>query len=265
MPDSDTGSEPVALPPDYVDLLKKQRELAMPASRIASYDEFAKWLFTIATIVGTLGAAFSSAALKNLQGYGSVLFFAAIAATGASLALAVILRTIEPRDANWQNLEDMLEKTADALKVKRRLAWSAGGLFAIAIVLAGISPLASNNQTKAKAVVGQGISYSYGKDGLHVTAVLARPALAIGEVRVSAIMPNGELLVAAQRAAADEQGAIHLDVNSVAIPSASTALKITLVCGANDDGCGQGILVPLRSANGTLPSAANGKGRASAK
>jgi hypothetical protein len=124
------------------------------------------------------------------------------------------------------------------------------------------APLASGGEGKATPVIGQDISYSYGKDGLHVMAVLARPARTIGEVRVSAIMPNGELLVAAQRAAADEQGAIHLDVSSVAIPPASTALKITLPFGAKDDGRTQEFLLSLRPANGTLSPAAKAKGRA---
>ncbi len=112
MCNGNTEPKPASVPisDDYVELLKKQRELALPSNRIASYDDFAKWLFTTATVVGTLGAAFSNAAFKNLQGSASVLFFAAVAATGVSLALAVIERTIEPKDANFQDLNDMLQK-----------------------------------------------------------------------------------------------------------------------------------------------------------
>ena len=101
---------PVPISPDKVELLKKYRELVMPAARLASYDDFAKWLFTIAATIGTLGAAFSNAALKSLGGTGAFIFFLGIVATGISLALAVVQRTIDITEPNWQSLEDMLKK-----------------------------------------------------------------------------------------------------------------------------------------------------------
>ncbi len=126
--------------------------------------------------------------------------------------------------------------------------------------MAGLSPLASRDQGKDKPVTEPNLSYSYGKDGIHITAVLVRPALTYGEVRVSAIMPNDELLIAAQRVSADQQGTIHLDVNSIAIPTASTALKITLTCDSKDGGKKQELLLSLHPPNGTLFPAAGRDG-----
>ncbi|MGD0586748.1 MAG: hypothetical protein ABSA86_13425 [Oryzomonas sp.] len=237
---------------DYIELLKSQRELALPTSRIASCDEFAKWLFTVTTVVGTLGAAFSNAAFKNLQGSGSILFFAAVAMTGVSLALAIILRTVEPKKANWQSLDDMQQKATDALIIKQWLALAAGVCFAVAIVLAGISPLASRDQTKDKPAIERNLSYSYGKDGLRITVVLPRPAQTTGEIRVFAITPIDEMLIAAQRAAADQQGALHLDVSTTSIPPTSTAFKITLICDLKDSHNPQEILLPLHASEGKL-------------
>jgi len=101
---------PYPIPPDDVELLKKYRDIVMPAARLAGYDDFAKWLFTIAAVIGTLGAAFSNAALKGLGGAGVTVFFLAIVATAISLALAVIQRSVDIPKLNWHDLDDMLKK-----------------------------------------------------------------------------------------------------------------------------------------------------------
>src|SRR6185437_13996030 len=111
------ATPPVPLPPDDVELLKKYRDIVMPAARLAGYDDFAKWLFTITAVIGTLGAAFSNSALKGLNGYGVTCFFLAVIATGLSLALAVIQRSIDIPKLNWHSLEDMLQKTERALRI----------------------------------------------------------------------------------------------------------------------------------------------------
>lgn len=242
-------NEPRPLSDDEVDLLKKQRELALPAARIAAYDEFAKWLFTIITVVGTLGAAFSNAALKKLTGLGAVLFFVAIATIGISLALAVILRSVEPRDANWQSLPDMLEKGAAALRLKRRLGWASGICFAVAIALAGISPLLSGDQSTDATAAGRALSYSFGKDGVHVTAIFGKHPQAIGEVRLYAVGSSLESLVAAQRVAADSQGVMHFDIASTSIPQQTASLKISISCDSKANDKKQEFVLPLQPAD----------------
>ncbi|MGA9471737.1 MAG: hypothetical protein WBV36_04695 [Terriglobales bacterium] len=240
---------------DEVDLLKKQRELALPAARIASYDEFAKWLFTIITVVGTLGAAFSNTALKKLCGVGAILFFLAIAATGLSLALAVILRCVEPEDANWQSLPDMLEKGRAALKSKRYLAWASGIWFAAAIVLAGVSPLFSGDESCDPSAKSRTLTYSLGKDGIHVSGTFGRHAQGVGEIRVSAVglgEKPSESLLAAQRIGADPQGVLRFDITSTAIPQQTGSIKISIVCDPQSNGKEQEFSLPLQPASDKL-------------
>jgi hypothetical protein len=168
------------------------------------------------------------------------------------LALAIMLRVVEPKKANWQSLDDMQEKASAALIIKQRFARAGAASFAAAFLLAGISPLASRDQTKDKPSIERNLSYSYGKDGLRITAVLPRPAQTTAEIRVSAIMPKDELLIAAQRAAADQQGALHLDVSTTSIPPTSTAFKITLICDLKGSHKLQEILLPLHASEGKL-------------
>ena len=240
---------------DEVELLKKQRELALPAARIAAYDEFAKWLFTIITVVGTLGAAFSNSAFKKPAGLGSVLFFVAVAATGLSLALAVILRSVGPGNENWQSLQDMFEKGQATLRVKRVLGWATGIVFAAAIVLAGISPLFSGDQTTDAVASGRAIAYSFGKDGIHVTGTFGKLPQKIGEVRVYAVGEKSESLLAAQRVAADPQGVMHFDITSTSIPQQTTSLTISISCDFKASEKKQDFVLPLQPANDKfLPS-----------
>src|SRR5262245_34466681 len=122
--------KPRVMPPDEIDLFKKQRDLSLPAARITLLDEFAKWMFTVVAFVGTLGAAFSNTSFQKLSGFGLIMFSIAISLSGTSLAVAVVLRTIEPANPNWNSLPDMLKKGNKALKIKRVLAWIAGITFA---------------------------------------------------------------------------------------------------------------------------------------
>lgn len=231
---SENGTEnmstlPPARPvsPDEVELLKKYRDLLMPAARLAGYDDFAKWLFTLTAVIGTLGAAFSNAALKSLSGTGAVLFFLAIVATGASLALAVILRDIDVPVANWQSLEDMIEKAQTSLRTKRKLAWCAGISFAVAILLAGLAPLIS--VIYPEPIVPHA-SLSYGKDGVRATINLQGNAHTMSGVSVFALLPNNEILIAAQRVDADSHGSVRLDINSASLPTGSIGFRVSLIC-----------------------------------
>jgi hypothetical protein len=218
----------VPISPDEVDLLKKYRDIVMPAARLAGYDEFAKWLFTITAVIGTLGAAFSNSALKGLRGGGVTAFFLAIVATALSLALAVIQRSIDIPKLNWQNLDDMLQKTEAALRIKRSLAWCAGTSFAAAILLAGLAPLLTAGSSPDE--MGR-LAYSYGKDGVHATLTLSQTSEA--QVEIVAQSTSGGTVIAAQRAAADASGLVHIDITSTPIPSGSTGVQVTVRCGAN--------------------------------
>jgi hypothetical protein len=174
---------PRVLSADDVELLKKQRDLVLPSARLATYDDFAKWLFTTITVVGTLAAAFSNTALKGLSGTGVKLFFIAVGFVGLSLALAIILRGVEPKDPNWQSLDDMLDKSKRAVLSKRRLAWAAGGLFAVAIVLAALAPIFSDAQPKVTPA--RGLTLTLGPNGLHAVAKMGANAKGQGDIRIT--------------------------------------------------------------------------------
>jgi len=232
----------IPLSPDDVELLKKYRDIVMPAARLAGYDDFAKWLFTITAVIGTLGAAFSNSALKALRGPGVTVFFLAIVATGLSLALAVIQRSVDIPKLNWQNLEDMLQKTEAALRIKRLMAWTAGTLFAFAILLAGLAPLLTARTPSADA--GK-LAYSYGKEGVRATLTLLQAEGTEAEVEIIAQSASGGTLVAAQRAAADSSGLVRLDLTSAAIPPASTGVRVSIRCGIKLDK-EQGLVIPFQ-------------------
>jgi hypothetical protein len=219
---------PVPISQDEVDLLKKYRDIVMPAARLSGYDEFAKWLFTITAVIGTLGAAFSNSALKGLRGPGVISFFLAIVATAVSLSLAVIQRSIDIPKPNWQNLEDMLQKTEAALRIKRVLAWCAGTSFAAAILLAGLAPLFTARSSPDET--GR-LAYAFGKDGVHTTLTLSQKDEA--QIEIVALSATGVVVIAAQRAAADPTGLVHFDVVSTAVPTGSTGVRVTVHCGPN--------------------------------
>jgi hypothetical protein len=216
---------PRPLSPDEVELLKKYRDLLMPATRLAGYDEFAKWLFTVTAVIGTLGAAFSNTALKNLSGTGAAVFFLAVLSTGVSLALAVFQRGIETPDANWQSLPDMLAKAESALRIKRGLVWASGTFFALAILLAGLAPLLAQNHSPTRT-----LTFSYGKDGVHVAGNLVQHQKATGELEVSVLVSGHQALLAAQRVVADARGGMTFDVSSGAIPTGTTGITINVTC-----------------------------------
>lgn len=100
--------------------------------------EFAKWLFTSAAVVGSLGAAFSNPAIGGLTGRGRYLFLFAVALVGISLGLATVALTLEleQKESLTKAMRDYGHRRASWLK------W-AGWLFAFAIGLAALAPLVS--------------------------------------------------------------------------------------------------------------------------
>jgi hypothetical protein len=220
----------VPISQDEVDLLKKYRDIVMPANRLAGYDEFAKWLFTLTAVIGTLGAAFSSTALKGLSGDGIKAFFLAVSATAVSLALAVIQRSIDIPKPNWQNLEDMIQKTEVALRIKRVLAWFAGSFFAAAIILAGLAPFLTAQSIPKETK--NSFTYSYGKDGILASAALSLPKDRNVRLDVIAGSPTGQTAIASQLSVTDINGLVKLSLSGVA-PTGINRVDFVLFCDAD--------------------------------
>lgn len=217
----------VPISQDEVDLLKKYRDIVMPANRLAGYDEFAKWLFTLTAVIGTLGAAFSSTALKGLSGDGVKAFFLAVSATAVSLALAVIQRSIDIPKPNWQNLDDMIQKTEVALRIKRILAWFAGSFFAVAIILAGLAPFLTARSTPKE--IKNSFTYSYGKDGILASAALTLPKNRTVKLDVVAESPTGQASIASQLSVTDINGSVKMSLSGAA-PTGTNRVDFILLC-----------------------------------
>jgi hypothetical protein len=119
------------------------RTLVSPAKSLELLDDFAKWLFVTAAIVGTLGASFGVARDDDLTGTGKRMFSWAVALVGISLALAAMARLPLPRRVNRYSDVSLREHVAFVLKVRGVLLFLAALLFASALVLAGLAPLFS--------------------------------------------------------------------------------------------------------------------------
>jgi hypothetical protein len=247
MSDIDT---PRPLSPDEVDQLKKYRDLAMPAARLAALDEFAKWLFTSIGVIGSLAAAFSTSAIKEFTTCSATLFFIALLLTGVSLFLAVCLRATEPRGANWQSLPDMLAKDREALRTKQKLATASGAAFALAVLVAGAAPLSS---LICRPLVQNTLTYSFGKDGVHASVNYSQATGSIGELSIVSEAPVKETLVAAQRGVATSAGTIKLDAAG-ALPADSTGFRIILTCDSATQGQ-QSVSVALSQQPGKMSGA----------
>jgi hypothetical protein len=226
------SDKPRPLSPDEVELLKKYRDLTMPAARLAGLDDFAKWLFTSVTVIGSLAAAFSTSAIKTFDTCSAAAFFVAIFLTGISLFLAVCLRAVEPAKANWQNLEDMLAKNETALRAKQNFARGSGAAFALAVLAAGCAPLLS---LACRPAAQNGLSYSFGKDGIKASASFAQPPQTLSEIRIISQEPAKETVIAAQRSAAGADSAVKLEASG-SLPAASTGVRIVVTCDVSKTG-----------------------------
>lgn len=110
---------------------------------LALLDDFAKWLFPTAAVVGTLGVSFGVSSANSLSGVGRWLFAIAVAAVGVSLALAALARLPLPKRVNLYSRQDLASHIERVVMLRGGLLIAAAGFFAIALVLAGLSPLFS--------------------------------------------------------------------------------------------------------------------------
>jgi hypothetical protein len=102
-----------------------------------------QWLFAIAAVVGTLGTSFGVSKANDLSGAGRTMFAWAVASIGVSLALAALARLPVPRRVNRYSPASMQAHVAFAVRLRGGLLFVAALLFALALVLSGLSPLFS--------------------------------------------------------------------------------------------------------------------------
>lgn len=114
-----------------------------PEKSLALLDDFAKWLFAVTAVVGTLGASFNVSGANNLSGTGKTLFAWAVVCVGGSLALAALARLPLGRHVNRYSDVSLAAHVAFVTKLRGGLLGGAAALFALALILAGLSPLLS--------------------------------------------------------------------------------------------------------------------------
>jgi hypothetical protein len=85
------------LDPDQLADYEQLRRLVSRETSLTLLDDFAKWLFPTAAIVGTLGASFGVSDANSLTGTGKTLFAVAVASVAVSLALAALARLPLPK------------------------------------------------------------------------------------------------------------------------------------------------------------------------
>lgn len=119
------------------------RAIFDPKTGLDRLDSYGKWLFTSAAIVGSLGAGLSNSAFSKLRSAGVWLFAFAILALGFCLVAAS--RSIAPHwiNALLNDLASLRCAVGQQFKTRRRQLAVAAGLFAFALVLAALSPIAS--------------------------------------------------------------------------------------------------------------------------
>jgi hypothetical protein len=133
----------MGLAPDELADYEQLRGLISPEKSLALLDDFAKWLFLVAAVVGTLGTSFGVSEANDLTSTGRRMFAWAVASVGVSLALAAFARLPVPRRVNRYSPASMQSHVSFAVRFRGWLLFFAALFFALALVLAGLSPLFS--------------------------------------------------------------------------------------------------------------------------
>ena len=133
----------VTLDPDELADYEQLRRLVSRELSLTLLDDFAKWLFPTAAVVGTLGASFGVSGANSLTGTGRTMFAWAVAAVAVSLALAALARLPLPKRVHLYSRESMASHIDGVVVVRGGLLTAAALLFAAGLALAGLSPLFS--------------------------------------------------------------------------------------------------------------------------
>jgi hypothetical protein len=129
--------------PDEVADYEQLRDLISHGQSLSLLDDFAKWLFASAAIVGALGTSFGVSGANDLSGWGKTLFALAVAAVGVSLALSAFARLPLRITVNRYSPEEMASSIGRLTTIRGRLLAAAASLFALGLVLAALAPLFS--------------------------------------------------------------------------------------------------------------------------
>jgi hypothetical protein len=200
------------------------RTIFDPKAALDRLDSYGKWLFASAAVVGSLGAGLSNTALSKLRGAGVWVFALAVMSLG--LCLFAASRSIAPHwtKARVAVLDSLRAAINKEFKTRQRQLNLAAGFFALALVLAAVSPLVSLI-TGASVPV---LHYSLDEKG-NLDAGLEASSLDKGstiEIRLDG--PKGSAVQLPRAAAtADDNGQVKLTLKMTGL--SSTAASVDLV------------------------------------
>ena len=186
-------------------------------------DSYGKWLFASAAVVGSLGAGLSNTALSKLRGPGVWVFALAVVSLGICLVAAS--RSIAPHwvKARIAELDSLRAAVNKQFKSRQGQLNVAAGFFALALVLAAVSPLISLVAGKSVPV----LHYSLDEKG-NLDAGLEASALDAGtmiEIRLDG--PKGSAIQLPSAAGtADDNGQVKLSLKLTGVSSPATSVDL---------------------------------------
>ena len=119
------------------------RKLISHEKSLELVDDFAKWLFAMAAVVGTLGTSFGVSGANDLTGLGRTMFAIGVASLGVSLAIAALARLPMSIRVNRNSPDSLASGVSKLVRTRAAMLFIAAILFALALVLAGLAPLFS--------------------------------------------------------------------------------------------------------------------------
>jgi hypothetical protein len=213
------------VPPEVKALYDSLRMVFDAKTALDRVDAYGKWLFSSAAIVGALGAGLSNATFSKLRGLGVWTFALAVLALGACLVAAS--RSIAPQwtEVRLFDLESLRRSVNDQFRKRQNVLTIAAGCFALALALAGLSPLISL-ATSPHAVPN--IHYTIDEKG-SLDCGLDGTAMDPGttmELRIEA--PNAKEQPPLSAATVDESGQVKLSIRTslANIPSGNIDLVV---------------------------------------
>jgi hypothetical protein len=199
------------------------RTIFDPKAALDRLDSYGKWLFASAAVVGSLGAGLSNTALSKLRGPGVWVFALAVVALGICLVAAS--RSIAPHwaKARVAELDSLRAAINTQFKTRQHQLNLAAGFFALALVLAAVSPLVSLITGASVPVLHYSLDEKGSLDaGLEANGL--DPGTTI-EIRLDG--PKGSAIQLPSAAAtADDNGQVKLSLKMTGISSTATSVDL---------------------------------------
>jgi len=126
---------------------KELRQMLGAKASLERIDAYSKWIFTLTTVVATLGVGLGAIALpKN----GDARFLYAVSVVFFALALGFAAWALKPQWLFYHphSLEDMRESAGKQIKDRRFVIGGAAICLVVALILAGFTPYISTVQTE---------------------------------------------------------------------------------------------------------------------